>query len=228
MVAERIAPERDFRGPGCDARCEVVRAIVPGRFGRLELLLHDPASHEAYGRRLAGPVDERPRTIEAGPIVVDQALLRVLVDGRDVRLTRLEWDILSYLAERLGDIPTQRAIVSAVWGAEIPDYYHFRTLRSHLTRIRAKLAPYQAHIWTRTAVGYGLFDRPQPPALRFARRLPDGRWARWWERCACCGRTDHSHWARGRCQRCRPGGGVKRLIHYGPCGMPRADLDGAP
>ena len=109
-MAAAMAPERDFRGPGCTDACEVVKAIVPGRFGRTDLLLHDPDTHEEYGRLTSG--------VPGGVIVWTGSLLGDLRTrdafsaGGTLNLTLREWQILEFLALRIGRWCTAAEIVA--------------------------------------------------------------------------------------------------------------------
>ena len=86
-----------WRTPGCSIDC-IARS-------------HDPAAHEAWGRMTSGPV-----VVRTGPLVVNLSAGTVVVDGDAVRLSRLEWRILEYLARQVGCLVTNDALISAVWG----------------------------------------------------------------------------------------------------------------
>ena len=89
---------------------------------------------------------------------MDSATYRASVDGRALKLTFMEYELLRYLASRPGRIHTREAILRGVWGY---DYYGgMRTVDVHVRRLRAKLG--QEHgrmIETVRGVGYGLTDR---------------------------------------------------------------------
>ena len=89
---------------------------------------------------------------------MDPATYRASVDGRPLKLTYMEYELLRYLASRPGRIHTREAILRGVWGY---DYYGgMRTVDVHVRRLRAKLG--QEHgrmIETVRGVGYGLTDR---------------------------------------------------------------------
>lgn len=79
---------------------------------------------------------------------------RCTVDGREVKLVRKEFEILSLLMSHRGRVFSREEILRKVWAGEavVGD----RTVDVHITRIRQKIAPYGEHIFTRSGYGYGL------------------------------------------------------------------------
>jgi DNA-binding winged helix-turn-helix (wHTH) protein len=205
MVAH-LTPERDFRGAGCTEACEVVRAIVPGRFGRSELLLHDPGVHEEYGRATAGIGGGT--VVWTGPLVVDRWAKTAQLGPRTVHLTGREYELLDHLAARLGRLCSMREIGASLWS---DSWGAARAIRMTMLRLRGKLAPCPGLIETVPGRGYRLAvvppvehveDLPVPPRPVTPWRAT-GRWAQCWERCACCGTTEREHYGHGRCAGCR-------------------------
>jgi DNA-binding response OmpR family regulator len=107
-------------------------------------------------RRAAG--DAGVEVVRIGRLEMDPGSYRASVDGRPLKLTYMEYELLRYLASRTGRIHTREAILRGVWGY---DYYGgMRTVDVHVRRLRAKLG--QEHgrmIETVRGVGYGLTDR---------------------------------------------------------------------
>jgi Transcriptional regulatory protein, C terminal len=107
-------------------------------------------------RRSAGDADAD--ALRVGRLEMDPASYRASVEGRPLKLTFMEYELLKYLAARPGRIHTREAILRGVWGY---DYYGgMRTVDVHVRRLRAKLG--QEHgrmIETVRGVGYGLTDR---------------------------------------------------------------------
>lgn len=168
MVAE-LALHIERRGPGCTDACCQINVIRPGLLGRQTLLVHDPESHELYGRRVAG--DRGPLAIvETGRLAIDRASLGASVDGTPLFLGPMEWRLLIYLSDHIGHFRSYVAIVTDVWGA---DYLHSASrtlLASQLSRLRQKLGPRSAGlIETRLKLGLRLRDWPigedAPPVL---------------------------------------------------------------
>jgi len=69
--------------------------------------------------------------------VVDPSRRRVTVDGSDVQLTPLEFEILLVLARDPGVVLTREQLMDRVWGYR--DYAGGRVVDSHVARLRRKL-----------------------------------------------------------------------------------------
>jgi DNA-binding response OmpR family regulator len=104
-------------------------------------------------RRDAGGGDTE--VVRIGRLEMDPASYRASVEGRPLKLTYMEYELLRYLASRPGRIHTREAILRGVWGY---DYYGgMRTVDVHVRRLRAKLGQEHARmIETVRGVGYGL------------------------------------------------------------------------
>lgn len=101
----------------------------------------------AVARRYAG----RPNPLtRIGPIEIDQANRRVLVDGVETMLTAREWALLEQFARRPGATVTKRQIEDALYafGAEIES----NTVEVYVSRLRKKIG--RGVIVTVRGVGY--------------------------------------------------------------------------
>ena len=96
--------------------------------------------------------DERPLVIGNLRILPNQ--YRVQLDGEDVRLRRLEFDLLHALARHPGMVFSRDQLLNAVWHYELPG--ETRTVDVHIAQLRHKLAGMQASIDTVWGVGYRL------------------------------------------------------------------------
>ncbi len=95
---------------------------------------------------------EKPRRWILGghELRIDDSSHVAAIDGAEVRLTAVEWSILSYLTERSGSLVPRERILG-----ECLDYAHDgseRTVNTHLKNIRAKLGDAQ---WIETVRGFG-------------------------------------------------------------------------
>ena len=142
------------------AENDKVRALDAGAddyvtkpFGTEELL----ARIRVALRRIDTASSSEP--IVRGPLVIDRERFRVLVDGREVRLTPKEFELLTYLAQRPGRVVTHRAILRAIWGPQAVDQpEHLRVLVGSLRRkIEADPSAPQ-YILTEPWVGYRFMD----------------------------------------------------------------------
>ncbi|HLA35946.1 MAG TPA: two-component system response regulator KdpE [Rhodocyclaceae bacterium] len=93
--------------------------------------------------------------IEFGAVTVDLSRHLVTRAGETVRLTPLEYRLLSHLIAHPGTVLTQRTLLRAVWGPTYVESGHY--LRVYVGHLRRKLEddPTQPkHILTETGVGY--------------------------------------------------------------------------
>ncbi len=162
MAVEMVPPistEREFRGPGCTDFCRVVLAIVPGVFGRTELLLHDAKSHEAFGRaQTIMPGGLTTHDIATGPLLIRPLTADAYVDGEPMRLSPNEWRIMAALARNIGGLISREHILNEVWGEAYWAEYHL--LRVNVARLRAKMGAATPLLETRPLRGYLLRIAP--------------------------------------------------------------------
>lgn len=92
---------------------------------------------ETVARRM--PKDSTAsRTIVTGGLWVDIEERSAELNGRDLRLTAKEFDLLSLLAQHAGTVVTREQILDNLWGDAFLAVS--RSLDVHLTGLRAKLA----------------------------------------------------------------------------------------
>jgi DNA-binding response OmpR family regulator len=87
--------------------------------------------------RITGASGEADGPIERNGMMIDDARRRVEVDGAEVALTPLEFEILIALARDPGVVMSRDALMDRVWGYR--DYAGGRVVDSHVARIRRKL-----------------------------------------------------------------------------------------
>lgn len=121
-------------------------------FGIGELL----ARVRALARR-RGRADAAEPIFRAGDIEVDFANRRVKRAGQPVRLTPIEYRLLTLLATNAGRVLTHRQILREVWGPSYVEHEHYtRIYMGHLRR-KLEADPTQPrYLLTETAVGYRL------------------------------------------------------------------------
>jgi two-component system KDP operon response regulator KdpE len=137
---------------------EKVRALEAGAddyvtkpFGSRELM----ARLQAALRRAGGGPDEP--AIRVDGLEVDLSARTVRVDGNEVHLTPIEFDLLRTLARNQGRLMTHRSLLVEVWGPQYAD--DTQILRTHIANLRRKIEPAgqgPRYIRTDPGVGYRL------------------------------------------------------------------------
>ncbi len=107
--------------------------------------------------RLRRPLLAHTNVVEVGPIAIDLAARSAAVRGRDVELTRVEFDLLAALARRAGAAVSRRSLIDDVLASEREGGE--RALDGYVSRLRKKLGPDGALLATIWGVGYRLRER---------------------------------------------------------------------
>ena len=108
-------------------------------------------------------------------LVIDQMEHKVIKNGKEIALTRLEFDLLAALAKEPGRVFTREALLSEVWG-----YQHAadtRLVNVHVQRLRSKIesdADNPEYVLTVRGVGYkaGAGNRFPIASISAAARSP--------------------------------------------------------
>ena len=100
-------------------------------------------------------VEEKKLSI--GPITLDPARHQVDVAGRVVRLTSVEFKLLSMLMRRQGRVQERDRLLNEVWGYE--SVIDTRTVDTHVRRLRQKLGKAANAIETVRGFGYRIRER---------------------------------------------------------------------
>ena len=134
---------------------EKVRALEAGAddyvtkpFGARELIARLNAALRRVGR---GP--DEP-AIRVDGLELDLAARTVRVDGAEVHLTPIEFDLLRTLARNRGRLMTHRALLVEVWGREYAT--DTQILRTHIANLRRKIG--SQYVRTDPGVGYRLLS----------------------------------------------------------------------
>ncbi len=89
-------------------------------------------------RRVAPTTDAAPQIVTPD-FTVDFVTKRVQRDGKEVKLTPTEWQMVEVLGRNPGKLVTQRQLLQEVWGPEYGTETNY--LRVHMAHIRQKLEP---------------------------------------------------------------------------------------
>ncbi|MGC5020040.1 winged helix-turn-helix domain-containing protein [Micromonospora sp. DT47] len=153
-LTPRLARLVDLLGELAEAGEGVVRLAEPAGPPALPVV---PAARPAAAA--TAPEDDHPDTLRilAGSRVVRQG-------DREIPLTRIEFDLLLFLAEHPHRVFTRLQLLSRVWGYE---HAVARTVDVHVRRLRAKLGPDTPLVTTVYGVGYRLADDARVRVDRF-------------------------------------------------------------
>ncbi len=124
-------------------------------FGSRELLARLKA---LMRRKTSAPAD---RIVHLGPIDVDLTLQWVTKDGRPLKLTATEYQLLKLLIVDLDKVVTHRKILRELWGPAAEDRIHY--VRTYMARLRTKLGKEftaAGYLQSESGVGYRLVSHP--------------------------------------------------------------------
>src|SRR3954463_13671082 len=137
---------------------EKVRALE-----RADDYLTRPFAYEELVARIRAVLRRCPprrQLIDLGELVIDRAARRVRVRGRDVRLSQKELAFLVKLASEPDRVFTREQLLRDVWGYR--QWAPTRTVESHASRVRCKLAAAGLGGWIVNEWGVGYKLRPTP------------------------------------------------------------------
>lgn len=105
-----------------------------------------------------GGMSARPQseTLCVGGIELSPSHRAARVEGKDLKLTLREFDLLEYLMRKPGVVFTREALLRSVWGWDFDG--GSRTVDVHVQTLRQKLGDHADRIETVRGVGYRLAD----------------------------------------------------------------------
>ncbi|MBB0228947.1 response regulator [Streptomyces calidiresistens] len=148
-----------------DDEAEIIRLLNAGA----DDYLVKPFSVDHLSARMAavlrragagGPAAPRDGVVRVGGLMVDPQRRRAQLDGTQLDLTRREFDLLAFLAQRPGVVVSRKELLSEVWRQSYGDD---QTIDVHLSWLRRKLGETAArprYLHTLRGVGVKL----EPPA----------------------------------------------------------------
>ena len=93
--------------------------------------------HISWLRRTQATVDKTPNVITVGHLEISPRQRRAVLHGETLQLTRREFDVLTYLAERVGQVVSRRELLTEVWNqSRIGEE---QTIDVHISWLRRKL-----------------------------------------------------------------------------------------
>src|SRR5947207_7300115 len=138
------------------AKAEEIDRIVGLEFGADDYVTKPFSPREIVLRirAILRRAETANESLTAGPISIDPARHEVRVDGRQVRLTSLEFKLLRTLMQRRGRVQDRDRLLNEVWGYEA--VIDTRTVDTHVRRLREKLGKAGDAIETVRGFGYRL------------------------------------------------------------------------
>jgi DNA-binding response OmpR family regulator len=107
-----------------------------------------------------------PLQVRYGDVMLDCEMRQAYEGGKSLGLTPYEFQLLRFLADRVGRVFTRQELLSRVWG-----YRHVgrvRTVDTHVLNLRAKLGELGERLQSVRGMGYKLQRADQPLATATA------------------------------------------------------------
>ncbi len=95
------------------------------------------------------------KALHLGRMIIKLDERSVRIDEQYVRLTKIEYDILLYLARNKNRIVTKESLAEYIWGNYAEEATSYDFLYAHLKNLRKKLAGCQAQGFVKTVYGVG-------------------------------------------------------------------------
>jgi two-component system KDP operon response regulator KdpE len=112
-----------------------------------------------HSNRMAVDSINNNRPYSAKGLVIDFDKRIVSVDGNEIHLTRVEYKIVSMLAQHSGKVITYTSLIDHVWGPYADD--NNRILRVNMANIRRKIEKNPGepiYIFTELGIGYRMIE----------------------------------------------------------------------
>jgi len=90
--------------------------------------------------------------VSIGELEIDIAAHRILLNNKEISLTKKEFELIMHLVQRNGRVQTREHLLSQIWG--YTSDVTTRTVDTHIKRLRSKLSSFGKNIETVRSVGY--------------------------------------------------------------------------
>ncbi len=118
-------------------------------FSPAELMARVRVALRHFGQMEATPI------FESGNLKIDLSLRKVDVSGKEVKLTKTEFELLQRLVREAGKVVPQNKLLKEIWGSLAQEESHY--LRIYIKQLRKKIEKNPSepiHILTEPGVGY--------------------------------------------------------------------------
>jgi two-component system, OmpR family, alkaline phosphatase synthesis response regulator PhoP len=111
---------------------------------------------KAVLKRSPAAVEHINNVIKSGNIELDQERKRMVIEGKQVDLTKKEFEIINLLIQNPGRLYSRETILDLIWPRDV--VVTSRTVDVNIARIRTKMGKYGANLKNKT--GYGYYFEP--------------------------------------------------------------------
>lgn len=102
-------------------------------------------------------ISRATETITYQSMTVNKKLKTCMIDGREIKLRKKEFEILALLLENRDRIFSREEILKKIWPNEV--IVLDRVVDVNITRLRQAIGDFGKHIITRSGYGYGFIDK---------------------------------------------------------------------
>jgi DNA-binding response OmpR family regulator len=95
------------------------------------------------------------QNIIAGEFILDLQSRKILCNGKEVIITRKEYDLLHYLLVNRNKVLTRNQLYEHIWGNILDDQYDSNFIDVHIKNLRKKLNEHAITPWLETVRGIG-------------------------------------------------------------------------
>ena len=134
------------------------RPLVEGFSRGADDYIKKPFSMKEFVLRVKSLLRRTSKTINNSNVsykslTLDNSSKLCYIDGKEVALTKKEFDILYLLISNPGKVFSREEILQTIWEKNV--YVVDRTIDVNINRLRKKLGEYESNIVTRQGYGYG-------------------------------------------------------------------------
>ena len=94
-------------------------------------------------------------TLEFQDLNIDLAARKATHNKSEIKLTRQEFDLLSYLIENSGNVLTKKVILEEIWEILHPTEEDVNKVEVYIGYLRKKLKPFNLDVYINTVRGFG-------------------------------------------------------------------------
>ena len=93
--------------------------------------------------------------LEFQDLKIDLAARKAIHNKSEIKLTKQEFDLLSYLLENSGNVLTKKEILEEIWDILQPTEEDVNKVEVYIGYLRKKLKPFNLDVYINTVRGFG-------------------------------------------------------------------------